>query len=62
MEKKQEKLSGNGHVGFQCPRCEDLLEYEGAEVYSETIFEFYKCQGCGAKYSVRYEAVDWREE
>jgi transposase-like protein len=62
QEKENRKLSGKGHVGTFCPRCEGELEFIDTETYSEEYFEYYKCRDCGAKFSVKYEPVEWREE
>jgi predicted RNA-binding Zn-ribbon protein involved in translation (DUF1610 family) len=56
------KLSGKGHVGFLCPKCEGELTFTHAETYSDTYYEFYECDSCGAKFSVVFEAKEWREE
>jgi len=59
---QERRLSGSGHVGAFCPKCEEPLELRDQEVYSEDIYEYFVCQGCGTKYSVHYVPKDWQEE
>jgi len=59
--KIRKRLSGEGHIGAFCPKCYQPLEFTDQEVRSD-IYEYWVCRGCLTQYSVRYSAVDWREE
>jgi len=60
-EKIKKRLSGEGHIGVFCPKCYQPLEFRDREVLSN-IYEYWVCRECLTQYSVRYSAVDWREE
>jgi len=55
------KLSGSGHVGFSCPKCDGDLECQSIEYQDVTIRETYICKDCLTRYQVFYEAKSWEE-
>jgi len=59
---KRLKLSEKGFLGFQCPKCENPLEYL-SNLYDNTelIAEIWKCLVCKAKFIMEYHAKEWRE-
>ena len=61
MKMTEKPMSGDGWLGWECPKCGGNLEFEDWDYERGTYWDFWRCSSCGARFICTYPAKGWEE-